>query len=147
MTNKNDLADQLEAIAAQLRSEPEQTRPPARDWLGELLDIKSGDVINTDTAAVIIGCHADTARKRAVDTMEGGKPIATLVANAVWLFSEARILADIEARDGLPARLAAVTRAEKARNFRSQPSLSVQKPMRTESEPSTSRAKSARIGS
>jgi hypothetical protein len=143
MTNKNDLADQLEAIAAQLRSEPEQTRPP-RDWLYELLDIPGGDVINSDAAAAIIGCHADTARKRAVDTMEGGKPIATLVANAVWLFSEARILADIEARDGLPARLEAATRAQKARDFRSQPSLSVQKPIAAEPATSTSRAKGAR---
>ena len=143
---KNDIADQLDTIAAKLRSQ-EQEQPPARDWLAELLDIPGGDVINSDTAAVIIGCHADTARKRAVDATEAGKPIATLVANAVWLFSEARILADIEARDGLPARLAAATRAEKARNFRSRPSLSVPKPIATESEPSTSRAKSARIGS
>jgi hypothetical protein len=142
-TGRHDLADRLEAIAAQLRSqEPESA--PARDWLAELLDIPGGDVINSDTAAVIIGCHADTARKRAVDATEAGKPIATLVANAVWLFSEARILADIEARDGLPARLAAATRAEKARNFRSRPSLSVQKPMPTEPESSTIRAKSSR---
>ena len=140
MTN---VADQLEAIAAQLRSqEPESA--PARDWLAELLDTKAGDVLGTDVAAVIIGCHADTARKRAVDAMEADKPIGILVANAVWLFSEARILADIEARDGLPARLAAATRAEKARNFRSRPSLSVQKPMPTEPESSTIRAKSSR---
>jgi hypothetical protein len=137
---KNEIADQLDAIAAKLRSqEPE----PARDWLAQLLDVAGGDVVNSDTAARIIDCHADTARKRAVDAMVAGKPIGILVAGAVWLFSQARILADIEARDGLPARLAATTRAEKEREFRRRPRLSVPKPIPTESEPSTPRAKSA----
>jgi hypothetical protein len=138
---KNEIADQLDAIAAKLRSqEPE----PARDWLAQLLDVAGGDVVNSDTAAQIIDCHADTARKRAVDAMVAGKPIGILVAGAVWLFSQARILADIEQEKGRPEFLAATTRAEKARNFRSKPTLSVPKPIATEPEPSTSRAKSAR---
>ena len=143
MTNKNDLADRLEAIAAQLRSEPEQTRPP-RDWLCELLDTKAGDLIGTDVAAQIAAVHPDTMRKRAVTAMEEGQPIAVLVANAAWFFSERRLLADIEGRKGLPERLAATTRAEKEREFRRRPRLSVPKPIATEPEPSTSRAKSAR---
>ena len=145
MTN-NDLADQLAVIAAQLRSQ-EQEQPPARDWLAELLDIPGGDVINSDSAAAIMNCCADTARGRAVIAMEEGQPIAVLVANAAWFFSERRLLADIEGRKGLPERLAATTRAEKEREFRRRPMLSVQKPMPTEPEPSTSRAKSARIRS
>jgi hypothetical protein len=142
-TGRHDLADRLEAIAAQLRSqEPESA--PARDWLAELLDTKAGDVIGTDVAAQIAAVHPDTMRKRAVTAMEEGKPIAALAAGAAWFFSERHLLDDIEARGGLPARLEAATRAQKARDFRSKPSLSAQKPIATEPESSTIRAKSSR---
>lgn len=63
--------------------------------------------------------HADTIRRRAETAALTDKPIAVLLAGAVWLFSRRRLLDSIEARDGLPARLAAETRARKNAELRS----------------------------
>jgi hypothetical protein len=130
-----DVALRLIKIAADIMRT--EDLKPGPDWLQQLLDVDRGDVVATDVAAEIIGCHPDTARSRAVIAMESGEPIGILVAGSAWLFSIRRLLDAIEAKDGLPARLAAATRAEKARNFRSRPKLNGVVPIPTEPEPST----------
>jgi hypothetical protein len=137
----NDIADRLDILAAEMRRQPATARTPASDWLAQLLDVVGGDVIGTDVAAMIVGCHPDTIRSRAVIAMEARQPIGILVAGAVWLFSQRRLLDAIEAHDGLPERLAAATRADKARVFRSRPTLTALKPIATEIVSSMSRAK------
>ena len=96
---------------------------PARDWLDEALD-PHGDGLKSDEVGHIMDCSSDTARRRAEAAAAAGKPIAILIANAVWLFSERRVLSWIEAEFGLPARLAAETRAQKSRGLRSLPQKS-----------------------
>jgi hypothetical protein len=131
--NADAVALRLIKIAADiLRTEDQKLGP---DWLAQLLDV-DGDVLTTDRAAFVLDCHADTARKRAVDAMVAGKPIGVLMAGAVWLFSLRRLLDAIEEDKGRPARLAAATRADKARNFLSRPKVSAQKPIATEPDPS-----------
>ena len=137
----DDLAARLVAIAgeaaAAVRAGQEQTpAAPPPDWLQQLLDVAASDVVGTDVAAAIAAVHPDTIRSRAVTAMEARKPIGILVAGAVWLFSIRRLLASIEAREGLPALLVARARAEKQREFRSSPDLSAPKPIATEETPS-----------
>src|ERR1035437_211013 len=117
MTNKNDLAGHLEAAAVILRQ-----CAPGRDWLDQILEA-NGDALKSDDAAFVAGVSADTMRGRAEAAAVAGKPIAVLMAGALWLFSEARLLGWIEAREGLPARLAAETRAKKSRELRSSPHI------------------------
>ena len=57
----DDLADRLVAIASEVRSQEQQQRAPAPDWLGQLLNIAGGDVINSDNAAQIAGCFRNGA--------------------------------------------------------------------------------------
>jgi hypothetical protein len=145
-----DLAARLIAIAGEAAAAVREKQPapaPVRDWLSELLDIVGGDVCNSDAAAMIAGCHADTIRSRAVTAMETGQPIGILVAGSAWLFSIRRLLDAIEAKNGLPARLAAVSRAEKVRIFRSSPTLPGQKPIPTEETPWISRPKQEIVSS
>jgi hypothetical protein len=118
MTNKNDLAGHLEAAAVILRQ-----CAPGRDWLDEVLDA-GGDALKSDEAAYVADMSTDTMRRRAEAAADAGRPIAVLMAGAMWLFSERRLLAWIEARDGRPARLAAETRARKSRDLRSSPQKS-----------------------
>jgi hypothetical protein len=118
MDNHRDLAGHLEAAAVILRQ-----CAPGRDWLDQILEA-NGDALKSDDAAFVAGVSADTARRRAEAAAVAGKPIAVLMAGALWLFSEARLLGWIEAREGLPARLAAETRAKKSRELRSSPQKS-----------------------
>jgi hypothetical protein len=108
------LADQLVGIADILRL---QTPLPGRDWLAQYL-AADGDVLNTDEAAYVLGCHRDTARSRADRAATTDKPIAILVAGATWLFSEIHLLDSIEAESGRHERLAAETRASEMRKLR-----------------------------
>jgi hypothetical protein len=121
------LANRLEAITAEAAAVLRQPMP-ARDWLDEALD-PHGDGLKSDEAGYVMGCSADTARRRAESAAAIGKPIAILVANAVWLFSERRVLSRVEAEFGLPARLAAETRAKKNADLRSLQQKSVQMPI------------------
>src|SRR5674476_1478262 len=100
MTNKNDLAGHLEAAAVILRQ-----CAPGRDWLAQLLDA-DGDARKSDEAGFIADVHADTIRRRAEAAAAAGKPIGILLAGAMWIFSLRRLLDAIEAKAGLPARLA-----------------------------------------
>jgi hypothetical protein len=125
MTNKNDLAGHLEAAAVILRQ-----CAPGRDWLDEVLDA-GGDALKSDEAAYVADMSADTVRRRAEAAADAGRPIAVLMAGALWLFSEARLLGWIEAREGLPARLAAETRAKKSRELRSSSHNSARIPIAT----------------
>jgi hypothetical protein len=136
------IPDQLHDIADALRSQPSTLE---RDWLAQYL-AGNGDVINTDEAAYILGCHRDTARSRAEKAARTDKPIAILVASASWLFSEVRLLDSIEAEADSPEsgrhdRLAAATRATQMREHRHK--TKVMRPVRieTESRPSIKRAK------
>jgi hypothetical protein len=117
-----DLANRLEAITTEAAAALRQPAPE-RDWLDEALD-PHGDGLKSDEAGFVMGCSADTARRRAEAAAAAGKPIGILIAGAVWLFAERRVLSWIEAEFGLPARLAAETRAQKSRGLRSLPQKS-----------------------
>ena len=121
MTN-SDLAGRLEADVAEAAAALRQIAP-GRDWLDQLLDA-DGDALKSDEAAYVADMSTDTMRRRAEAAADAGRPIAVLMAGAMWLFSERRLLAWIEARDGRPARLAAETRARKSRDLRSSPQKS-----------------------
>jgi hypothetical protein len=127
-----NLADQLVDIADALRS---QAQTPVGDWLAQYR-ADDGDVINTDEAAYILGCHRDTARSRAERAARTNKPIGILVAGATWWFSEARLLDSIEADSGRHERLAAETRATEMRKLRHK--TKVMRPARIETEPRSS---------
>jgi len=118
-----DLINRIEAVAAEAVAVLRATAP-SRDWLDEVLD-DSGDALKTDEAAFVMGVHIDTMRDRAKAAASAGKPIGFLMASAVWLYSKRRILASIETEKGLPARLAAETRAEKSAKSRSLPGNSL----------------------
>ena len=120
MTN-NDLADRLEADVAEAAAALRQIAP-GRDWLDQLLDA-DGDALKSDEAGFIADVHADTIRRRAEAAAAAGKPIGVLLAGAMWIFSLRRLLDAIEAKAGLPARLAAETRAKKSRELRSSPHI------------------------
>lgn len=114
------LADRLDAAARAATEAADAMRSIAlaRDWLDQLIDI-DGDALKSDEAAYIAGVHSDTMRRRAESAALAGRPIGILLAGAVWLFSERRLLDAIEARDGRPARLVAESRAKKSREMRS----------------------------
>jgi hypothetical protein len=107
---RDDLADRLEAAAAKAATALRVT--PARDWLEQILD-PYGDGLKSDEAAYVAGISVDTVRRRAEAAALTDNPIGVLMAGAVWLFSLRRLLDAIETKDGLPARLAAQSRAEK----------------------------------
>jgi hypothetical protein len=132
------LADQLVDIADALRS---QAQTPVRDWLAQYL-AGDGDVLNTDEAAYVLGCHRDTARSRADRAARTDKPIAILVAGATWLFSEIHLLDSIEGESGRHERLAAETRASEMRKLRHKTKVMRPVQIETESQQSTTSKKS-----
>jgi hypothetical protein len=71
-----------------------------------------------NAAAFVAGVSTDTLRRRAGSASEAGKPIGILLAGGLWLFSERRLLASIETKEGLPARLEAEARARKNADLR-----------------------------
>jgi hypothetical protein len=134
------LSDQLVDIADAMPSQPST---PERDWLAQYL-AGDGDVINTDEAAFILGCHRDTARSRAERAARTDKPIGILVAGATWLFSEIHLLDSIEEENpetGRHDRLAAETRAAEMRKLRHKTKVMRAVRIETESRPSNKRAK------
>jgi hypothetical protein len=122
------IPDQLNDIADALRS---QLSTPVGDWLAQYL-AGDGDVLNTDEAAFILGCHRDTVRSYAERAARTRKPIAILVAGAAWLFSEKRLLDSIEAECGRHERLVAETRAAEMRKLRHK--TKIERPVRIETE-------------
>jgi hypothetical protein len=103
------LAQRLEEIAAELRQ-----RPRVRDWVDAYND---GEAFGSDVAAFICGCSPDTIRRRADAAAAAGQPLGILNAG-VWLFDLHRLLNWIEQHQGLPARLAAESRARKNAEMR-----------------------------
>ncbi|WP_197082754.1 hypothetical protein [Bradyrhizobium sp. LTSP885] len=99
-----EVANKLIELAGAL-----QQHKPVRDWVDAHRD---GTAFGSDVAAFISGCSTDTVRRRAVDSAAVGQPLGILQAG-VWLFDLRRLLDWIERHQGLPARLAAETRAKK----------------------------------
>jgi hypothetical protein len=131
------LADQLVDIADALRS---QAKAPVGDWLAQYC-ASDGDVINTDEAAYVLGCHRDTARSRAERAARTEKPIGILIAGATWWFSEIRLLDSIEAESGRHERLAAETRAAEMRKSRHKTKVMRLVRIETEAQQSTTSKK------
>jgi hypothetical protein len=121
------LADRLEATAAQAIAALRLVAP-ARDWLDELLDA-SGDGLTSSSAAYIADVSTDTICRRAEAAASTDRPIGILMAKADWLISLRRLLDSIELRDGLPARLAAQSRADKNASLRLLPQNSAHLPL------------------
>jgi hypothetical protein len=117
-----DVIGHLEAAVAEAVVALRQITP-GRDWIDQLVD-SDGDALKSDEAGFVAGVHPDTMRRRAEAAALTINPIAVLMAGALWLFSERRILASIEIREGLPARLAAETRAKKSRDLRAPSDIS-----------------------
>jgi hypothetical protein len=121
-----DLISRLETATAATTEAVERLKriSSGRDWVDELVD-SDGDGLKTDAAAFVMGCSPDTARRRAEIASAAGKHLGCLMAGAVWLYSLQRVLAWIEQHEGLPARLAAETRAHNNREMRSLSVLSL----------------------
>ena len=81
----------------------------AADWVSAFGD----DGLRTDEAAVIAGVSAETVRRWCTEGTDAGEPIGVLIAGAVWLVSEARLLRAIERRRGVAERQAAEARARR----------------------------------
>jgi hypothetical protein len=105
MADSPDLVRLLDQVTAAWRQ-----RAPCGDWVSAFA---GGDAIGTDAAGFIANCSAQTIRRHATDAALTEKPIGVWFAQSVWLISLARLLDKIEATQGLPARLAAQSRAEK----------------------------------
>jgi hypothetical protein len=120
-------ADRFEAMAAQTTAAL-RLIAPARDWLDELLDA-DGDGLTSSSAAYIADVSTDTIGRRADAAASTDRPLGMLMAGAVWLISLRRLLDSIELRDGLPARLAAQSRADKNACLRLLPQNSAHLPL------------------
>jgi hypothetical protein len=118
-----DLAHRLETVAAEAAAALRRLDAP-RDWLDEVLDL-GGDALKSDEAAFVAGCHVDTLLGRCKIAAATDRPLGTLMAGAIWLISKRRLLAAIEAKEGLPARLAAESRAQKSVESRLPPEKSI----------------------
>lgn len=103
MTDDAQIAVKLDQIARELRS-----RPPAH-WIDAFA---AGDVVGSEAASAILDVSPITARRRAAESVIGKRPIAVCIGNT-WLFSVSRLLDDVEHEGGRPARLAAMSRAQK----------------------------------
>jgi hypothetical protein len=82
--------------------------PPVGHWVHAYV---AGDAIGTD--AYIAGCSPQTIRRRATEAEATGNPIGGWFAQSVWLISKQLLLDDIEQREGLHGRNAAISRVEK----------------------------------
>jgi len=121
-----DLIERLQSVTADAVATLRKIAAP-RDWLDEVF-AADGDALKSDEAAYIWDVHVDTARRRAEAAAATGKPVGLLMAGAVYLFSERRILDWTEHHHGLHARLAATTRAKKSREMRLLPDFSLKTP-------------------
>jgi hypothetical protein len=115
----SDLIERLEAVSSEAVAVL-RTRPASSDWVSAFED---GDAIGTDEAAYIWNCVPETVRRRAEAAAGTNHPLGIWFAQSVWLISKARLLDAIEIRDGLPGRLAAMSRATKYAELRAQPQL------------------------
>jgi hypothetical protein len=104
------LAERLDQVAAELRQLPQ-----CGDWVSAFA---SGDAVGTDFAAYVCDCSPQTIRRRASDAAATDNPLGVWFAQSVWLISLARLLDDIEKRDGRHGRLAAMSRAAKYAEMR-----------------------------
>jgi hypothetical protein len=123
------IADRIEAAAGEAAAALREIVQP-RDWIDELC-ADGGDALKSDDAAFIADVSSDTIRRYAAAAALAGHPIAVLVAGAMWLYSERRLLDWIEQHQGRPARLPAESRARKSRALRSLPQISAEIPMAT----------------
>ena len=114
-----DLIERLEAVATEAVAVL-RLRPVTGDWVSAFGD---GDAIGTDEAAYIWDCVPETVRRRAEAAARTKHPLGIWFAQSVWLISKARLFDAIEARDGLPGRLAAISRAAKYLGIRAQPRI------------------------
>jgi hypothetical protein len=105
------LAERFEVMAAQATAALRRVAP-AREWLDELLD-PDGDGLTSGSAAYISTCRPTRLAVAPRPQLQTDGPIGILMTKAVWLISLRRLLDSIELRDGLPARLAAQSRADK----------------------------------
>jgi hypothetical protein len=124
----SSLADRFEAMAAQTTAAL-RLGAPDRDWLDEILNA-DGDGLTSSTAAYIADVSPDTICRRTEAAASTDRPLGILMAGAVWLISLRRLLDAIELRDGLPARLAAQSRADKNASLRLLPQNSTHLPLR-----------------
>jgi hypothetical protein len=120
-------ADRFETMAAQATATLRLVAPD-RDWLDEILNA-DGDGLTSSSAAYIADVSTDTICRRAEAAARTDTPIGVLFAKAVWLISLRRLLDSIELRDGLPARLAAQSRADKNACLRLLPQNSAHLPL------------------
>jgi hypothetical protein len=105
------LIESDEQLVAEIVRRFRETHSSAHDWVAAF---HAGDMLTTDAAGYIAGVSAETIRRRAVEAAMAGRPIGVQHAS-VWLISRARLLDWIEQHEGLPARLAAETRARQYR--------------------------------
>jgi hypothetical protein len=99
-------------------------RPESRDWIDEYL---SGEILLTDEAARIAGVSSETIRRRCEAAAATNRPLGILLAGSVWLVSLARLLDQIELREGKHSRLIAESRAKKYAEMRSSPQQSLRR--------------------
>ena len=114
-----DLIARLEAATAEAVAAL-RTIPVSSDWVTAYA---GHDAIGTDEAAYIWDCVPETVRRRAEAAAGTDQPLGIWFAQSVWLISKARLLDAIEVRDGLPGRLAAISRAGKYPGIRAQPRI------------------------
>jgi hypothetical protein len=97
--------------------------PTSPSWM---LDIAGGEVLTTNDAAAIVGVTTSQAiRTRCERAEEDGFPIGVCFGGA-WLISLRLLLANIERKDGLPARLSAESHAKKLPKFGSKQKIALQ---------------------
>ena len=83
---------------------------PSGDWVDAFVE---HDCIGTDDAAFIADASRQTIRRHAAEAAAAGRPIGVCIARSVWLISLRRLLDWIGQNDGLPALVAAESRAKK----------------------------------
>jgi hypothetical protein len=111
MSGHADLIARLGATAAEAVAALQRVDEP-RCWIDELGP--DGDAAMTDAASHICEIGPDALRRHATAMAGTPQAIGILVGGALWLFSVSRLLAWIERRNGLPARIRAAARAKKA---------------------------------
>ena len=114
-----DLIERLEAATREAVAALRKI-PASGDWVSAFAE---GDAIGTDEAAYIWNCVPETVRRRAEAAAGTSHSLGIWFAQSVWLISKARLFDAIEARDGLPGRLAAISRAAKYLGIRAQPRI------------------------